>query len=66
MYSWELDSYLNNRKFYLTHDEFNYLRETSPQISYLKFENQGEVYSRYSIGTSDNYNFSIFVRNYNK
>jgi hypothetical protein len=66
VYSHEIDSYLSTKDFHLNIDEFNYLRDTSPQINYIKFENQGDTYSRYRIGTWDNYNFEIFIKNYNK
>jgi hypothetical protein len=66
MYSWELDNYFNSKNYHVSDKEFQNLRSNSPQINRIKFEEFGNTYSRFTVGTSDNYNFQLWIKNYNQ
>lgn len=63
MYSWEIDQYLRDKDFHITHDDLDFIRNTSPQLSYIKFERLGKIYSEYTIGTYDNHNWILHILN---
>jgi len=64
MYSYEIDNLLLQRNFRLdSYDELQQLKNSSSQLSRIKLEQVGEIYSKYSMGTRDNYNWIVWILN---
>lgn len=66
MYSNEINEILRQHNFQFdTFDKVDEIIKQSPQISIKLLEIQ-DTHSKYRIWSNDNYNWDIWIRNYNK
>ena len=66
MYSNEIQSYLDSKKYKLTLNEYQDILDSSPQITGIRLLNLYDFYFKVNVSTSDSYNWGIYVLNYNE
>lgn len=62
MYSWEIDNFLQERNFTIAVEEMELIRGSS-QVVKVIFCGTNNGKSKYSIYTSDNDNWTVWMRN---
>ena len=64
MYSNEIDNFFKSVNFELnTYEDLENILRVSPQINHVKLEMFGSTCSKYWIGTNDNHNWTIYIKN---
>lgn len=58
MYTWEINGFLQERNFKISHSDYCYLIATTPQISNVKYAD------KYKIVTTDRGNFEFEVEDF--
>lgn len=66
MYSEEIQRYLESKCYKLTDKEYQDMIDLSPQITGIRLVSIYDFYSKVWVSTSDNYNWGIYVLNYDK
>ena len=63
MFSYEIDKYLRERNYYLTHDEEYSICRGSIQLDHIKLEQTYENYTDIHWWTNDGYEWVVHVWN---
>lgn len=65
IYSYEIQSYFNNKNYTLeNYAEFQHIKDESPQINRIRFEQWLTPASKYYVTTSDGHEWFIYIKNY--